>query len=323
VTAVAIAATVIATGTGGHLSGGAPSAVSPPAGALVRGVPPYYVLIADVTAITVRDTRTGAVLATVHPPRGDSFFTAAAGPDDDSFLLATSPSPRPPSYSVSPSRLYLLRFNPATHDTTLVRLPIPAVPDVVGLTIAPGGTELAVASLGPNGSQLRIFSLSGRLIRQWWEPGTICVLRFACLSWAASGYLAFLWTNNGTKGAKEGISVIPATAASGSLLNRSRLVVAFKEFGPHSPLFETQASVLSGDGATIAAAVILPRLSAFEEFSAASGKLTGRFWQSPRTLFTWMVLWGNRTGSTLIVVAPFPGPASALGSRSASSPGAG
>jgi hypothetical protein len=65
-----------------------------------------------------------------------------------------------------PERLYVLRFNPAAMSTTLIRLPIPSIPYPAGLTVCPGGTELAVASAGPNESELRIYSLSGRLIKQ-------------------------------------------------------------------------------------------------------------------------------------------------------------
>jgi hypothetical protein len=306
VSAVAIAATAIATGTGGH-QGRTPSAVSPGAEAHVHGLPPYYAFIGSYFdkhhparfyfATTVRDTRTGAVLATVRQPKGYSFDYAAPGAGDDSFLLLAI------NKVGNPAGMYLLRFSPATRGTTLTRLPIPVVPYTYVIAMSPNGTEVAVANgseaalSGRTPSELQIYTLSGRLLRQWRDLGQICLSLRHCLSWAASGYLAFTWSNGGTDKAAEGIRVIRAAAASGSLVRASRLVVPFTS-DPYNV-------VLSGDGATIAAAVTFADSSAFEVFSAATGKLAGRFWPSP-TNNVGSVFWSNLTGSTLLVSAPFP-----------------
>jgi hypothetical protein len=306
VAAVAIAATAIATGTAGR-RGGAPSAVSHRPEAQVRGVPPYYLAIMlppgqSGLVTTVRDTKTATVLATVSPPKGYWFIGAAPGADNDTFLLeANQHSERP--------ALYLLRFNPARRTTSLTSLPVPVTLYTDGLAVSPNGTEVAVASgtnTGKFPSKLQIYTLSGRLVRQWQAPGTICLgTGWPCLSWAASGHLAFTWTNNGTNVAVEGIRLIPAAAASGSLLGASRLVVPFKKV-------EISNFVLSGDGATIAAGVQLRPgrgvfYSAFEEFSAATGQLIGRYWPAPQgQIDVGSAFWSNWTGSELLVQAQFP-----------------
>jgi hypothetical protein len=297
---LAVVVTSIAIGTGGHRGGGA----APAASVHGSGLPPYYVEIMQPPGqsglvATVRDTRTAVSLATVQPPRGYWFIDAGPGADYDSFLLEANQYNGPPG-------LYLLRFNPRDRGTSLTRLPIAVTLYTHGLATSPSGTEVAVASgtnTGKVPSKLQIYTLSGRLIRQWQAPGTICLSGgLSCLSWAA-GYLAFSWNNNATNIAAEGIRLIPATAASGSLLGASRLVLPFKTVNAAS-------FVLSGDGTTIPADVQLrPRpgviYNVFEEFSAATGKLTGRYWPS-RQDFVGAVYWSNWTGSKLIVTAPFP-----------------
>jgi len=299
VTAVAIAATAIATRPGDHRSGTTPGTVA--SGIRLRGVPPYYVLVAEPQGnrvTTVRDTRTGAVLATVRPPRGDQFSYAAPGAASDSFVLLAA------NQRNNPTGVYLLRFNAADRRTSLTRLSIPLTNYSNVISMSPNGSEVAVASgsdAPPSAklpASLNIYTLSGRLIRQWRDPGTICISASSCLSWGASGYLAFLWTDNGSNRAEEGIRVIPMAAPSGSLLRASRLVLPF-------PGHLTTNFVLSGDGTMIAAAVLVGRGSAFEEFSAARGKLTARFWPSV-TSEAGYTFWANQTGSTLIVQAPSP-----------------
>ncbi len=307
VTAVAVAATAIATGPASHRrDGGAPSPVSPSAQAHAGGVPPYYVaMLASSTSLslttTVRDTRTGAVLATPTPPKGFWFIDAWPGPNSDSFVLEANEHSGPPG-------LYLLRFNPAGRSTSLTRLRIPATIYTRGLAVSPSGAELAVASgtnTGKVPSKLQIYTLSGRLVRQWQSPGTICLGWIPCPSWSSSGYLAFGWSNNGTNVAQEGVRLIPQTAAGASLLGASRVVLPLKTV-------IGSGIVLSGNGARIASGVLFyprPRTfdSALEVFSAITGKLIGRYWTSrPDVIGTGTVFWSNWTGTELLARAQFP-----------------
>jgi len=275
----------------------------------------YYVAIMQPfrqgVVTTVRDTRSGAVLATVSPPAGYQFGDAVAVPGYDSFVLAAQPVSPPQS---DPERLYVLQFNPATRSTTLTRLLIPAIPYPIGLTVSPDATELAAASAGPSGSDLRIYSLSGRLVRQWQGPGTICQNESTapCPSWAGSGYLAFGWVNYNASGyaggttapvtsrGANGARIIRATGASGSLLGASRLVVPFT-----SPAYTNL--ILSGDGKRIATDVLLRHgakfYNAYEEFSVTTGLRTGQYLQTSGDAVGG-VFWSNQTGSTLIIREP-------------------
>jgi hypothetical protein len=304
-----IAASLVITAAG-HTGGGVTRS-----SASGRGVPTYYVAIMAPhdhgIVTTVRDTRSGAVLATVNPPEGYHFSEAAAGPNSDSFVLAAQKWSPPPS---DPERLYMLRFNPVTLSTTLMMLPIPAIPYPDGLTVSPDGTELAVASAGPNESELRIYSLSGRLVRHWQDPGWICPASGTgapCPTWAASGYLAFGWANNlatlyigrsttepVTGPDANGARLIRATAASGSLVGASQLVVPAKTASYLN-------FVLSGNGKVIASAVVLRYrwggfYDVYEEFSAATGKPVGQHFKSNAGALGG-VFWSNQTGGTLIV----------------------
>jgi hypothetical protein len=309
VAAVAIAATAIAAGTHGHR--GPPSAVAPAAVARNRAVPSYYAAIMapprGVWFTTIRDTRTGAELATVRLPKSYDISNAVPGADD-SFVLEAAGHVR--------FTLFLLRFNPANRSTKLTKLPIPATYDADGVAMSPDGTELALANENfPGGpSDLQIYTLSGRLIRQWQDPGVICqgwVLDAAveneldCLSWTTPGYLAFGWTSNGKNAAADGIRLISPMASSGSLLGASRLAVPLK-------MADVSSFIVTGDGTTVAADVRLhPRsggsCSAFEEFSAATGKMTRQYWPTRRDVTAvGTVLWSNWTGSELVVAAQFP-----------------
>jgi hypothetical protein len=283
---IAIAATSVAIGTGAGQRGAESSRTS---------LPPYYVAVSlpgtnDQTVTTVGNTRTGAVLARVHPPTGWSVIEATAGPDNDSFLLETI-------YRQQIGRIYLLKFSPADRGTRMIRLPIPAVRPATSLAISPSGTEVALSA----GSQLRIYTLSGRLIRHWRSPGRICPaagLAEPCLSWATSGYLAFSWYQPNDAGAS-GIRLIRATAASGGLIRESRVVLPSKAFkGPVDP-----SILLSRDGTTLAVNAEVRRSGKmvwrFEEFSVATGKLTWLF--RPGAMASSVPWWTNRTGSTLIV----------------------
>jgi hypothetical protein len=312
---LAVIATSIAIGTSGHAGddgarSGQSTVPSPAVSSSAphgSGLPSYYVAIMSLPNLpglvtTVRDTRTGASLATVHPPAGYWFIDAAPGAGNDSFLLIANQHHGPPG-------LYLMRFEPADRHASLTRLPIAVTLDTGGLAMSPTGTEVAVASgtnTGKVPSELRIYTLSGRLIRHWQDPGTICLTAgLPCLSWAASGYLAFGWNNNDTNPAVEGIRLIRASAASGSLLGASRLVVPFKTA-------QTATSVLSGNGTALAVGVPLRSRSrgsymAVEEFSTATGKLIGRFSSTPQIQGEF-AFWSNWTGSELIVLADFSRP---------------
>ena len=288
VIAIAVASVVLTAGAGG-LSGPAPSAAG-------NALPRYYVATAATVADgspTVRDTRTGAVLATVRMPVDYAAVVAAAAASDHSFVLAAIGD-------AGPTRLFLLRFDPATRQTSLTRLPIAGMPqqDFSGLAVSPAGTQIAVALSGSKHSELRIYSLTGRVVRRWQGAGQIGLLGVPCLSWAANGTLAFNWVDRG-------IFLLHAAAASGPLSAVARLVVPGSRIG---------SLALSQNGSKIAAVVWHPDRPGstsgfleFEEFSVASGKLISR--PAGKRHFGLFVIWSNASGSSLIVRVHEEGPA--------------
>jgi hypothetical protein len=305
---IAIAATAVAIGSGGHAQTSGLNSANPATVPYRGELPPYYVAIMTAPqgglVTTLRVTRTGKVLATVQPPAGYSFIDAAPGSDDRTFLLEAGQHGQRLG-------LYVLRFRPSSRGTSLTRLPIPMPRLASGLAMSPGGTEIALATgtnTGQYPSKLQIFTLSGKLVRHWQDPGTICLLGAngsPCLSWPDSGYLEFSWTNGGTNVAQEGIWQIRASAASGSLLRASRFVMPFRAG-------DTDDFVLSGDGARIAVGFQLhsgPRTfyCAFEEFSAATGQRIGRFSSRHADVDGGgTVLWSDRTGRAVLMWAQVP-----------------
>jgi DNA-binding beta-propeller fold protein YncE len=257
----------------------------------------------------------------VAGPSGYQINDVIAGPSNRSFVLVVGEA------RSTQTHLYLLRFDPARGTTTLTRLPIPGLPYPAGLALSPDGTQVAVAlQYAKQPQQLRIYSLTGHLIRQWQEPGLICYPPVAtpCLSWAADGRLAFKWARTfkivyqipvgwrrvvpDIQYIDGGIFVIDASARSGSLKAASRLVV------PNH--YSIDSSVLSGDGRTIATVVdvALPVrvghltgiriLRQFEEVSATTGKVISRPWppiSSASSPGPYAVYWSNASGSRLIV----------------------
>jgi hypothetical protein len=287
----AIVAASVAIGTSGHRGGSAPATRVD-----IKGLPPYYFSTANDFSYAVYGTRTGALLATVHNPRGWSFVAAAPGPDNHSFLLEAGHRDQ--------ARIYLLRFHPADDSTNLTRLLIPVLPNAT-FAISPSGAEVAESSNSSTGAQLRVYTVDSRLIREWRESGAICPDAgpgVPCLSWTASGYLVYSWAAaKGTSG--DGVWLIRVSAASGRLLRASRKVLPWKTVWIRA----ITNFLVSGDGTKIAIQVPVGRSGTivyrFEAFSMSTGKLTARFW--PRHGTTAEVGWWiNRTGSTLIVGGP-------------------
>lgn len=179
----------------------------------------------------VRNTRTGAVLATIRPPLPVRSFSAVTGSADDrTFVLAAQAYKEPAP--VAWTRLYLARFSPAGTKVTLTALHItlPASTQLTGLALSPDGRQLAV-SLGTGHlqtvAQVRIYTLATGAMRVWQDKG------FASygpagqsLSWDQHGYLAItFWLRSGNTSTitNEGVLLLDSATGGGSLLASSSL----------------------------------------------------------------------------------------------------
>ncbi len=180
----------------------------PPAASAVSGtgvtsaaaVPPnYYAALDDpsgtafndqktahVVDVVVGDTSTGQRIATVTPPKGQTFAGVTAAANDRAFVVAAeSSSVRANAFSKAPvAAWYLLRIAPGrTKAALLTKLSIPAQPAgtaISGIALSPDGSELAVMVQGGVWSvnntlsgtagplTLSVYSVStGKALRTW------------------------------------------------------------------------------------------------------------------------------------------------------------
>ena len=164
--------------------------VLPATAPIQSSVPPYYVSLTSVrpmplrkpqawpvlTTATVRDTATGALLASIVPPQPYTEFTyVSAAADDRYFVLAAQYGT---GLGASHDGFFLLRINPtavnAAARATLAALPLAALPgtdEVQSMALSPNGRLLAtvVAHLVPHmGSlYLRVYNLASGRSRTW------------------------------------------------------------------------------------------------------------------------------------------------------------
>jgi hypothetical protein len=341
---VAASLAISATFHGGH------RAARRPAGPFA-GLPPYYVAlavkkphlkptIAQRQFAQIRATASGAVLASVTPPKPYGTFSAAAADDGRTFVLAankwkvtrwTGGSFANPTAT----RFFLLRLGAGGRPGPLTPLPIPAMParaTISGFALTRDGTKLAVALRGGRGGgpgpAIEVFSLVTGAKRVWTWPGGGPITNNAggngeVLSWTADGRtLAFQqWVGNSID-----VRLLDATTPGGSLQSDSRLAVQWRDdaeslhfvHGKASSIIDGFSALITGDGTKIVAATVsetrhpLNSELAFTEFSASTGKVVkvlGR-WPIPGLYpgQTQDVLWTSPSGSTLIVLAHVPGP---------------
>ena len=297
----------------------------------LRKVPPYYAGLADPSDIVggqravIRSSRTGAVLATVRPPRPFGLFTwVSAAADDHTFILAAQRywpiasgnrgMPAERHDNTTPTSFFKLSFTPSGRTARLTELPSLGTvvsSQLAGMAVSPDGTKLALDLR----QSIQVISLATGAKRTWRWPGGGWVGNWKpfgqVFSWSAGGNeLAFQQWSGGSPSIAH-VRVLDTTAP-GRSLSRARLVITF----PASSRVLTlggQNTLLTPDGAKIVAATMkqaakspYPVQLEITEFSARSGKIersmdTFRFpssgpWQE--------VLWSNAQGSTVIVTDP-------------------
>ena len=180
----------------------------PARSAALSSVPPYYVALTSAATpaqAVIRATATGAVVATVRPPKPYGTFNFVSGAADDrTFVLAaqrwwpvTSGSGGPAAQqrdNTTPIVYFRLRFDPAVGAvrlTRLERLPELGSTEVTGIGLSPDGTRLALAlrfltvgrtrpgrngpgspgEPGGHGPGIQVYTLATGASRGWVYPG--------------------------------------------------------------------------------------------------------------------------------------------------------
>ena len=159
--------------------------ISAPPAPAAGGVPRYYAALVPQppqgfqNKLVVGNTLTGGRLATLTPPRGNSFSVVTAAADDRTFVVAAQPIYDGAADKQFPARTwYLLRIAPGTSSQArLTRLP--TLPDLKGayllaVALSGSGREIAVGFI-PNYAtspqspvQVRVYSVTtGNLERAW------------------------------------------------------------------------------------------------------------------------------------------------------------
>jgi hypothetical protein len=288
-------------------------------------IPPQYAVI--------RNTVTGATLATIRPPKPfRTFEWVAGGADDRTFVLAAVARRTQSVEAGYPAKLFRARFDPATGKVRLTALPIPEIPagnenyaansfrttTIAGLALTRSETTLAVGLevMTKHGiqTQIRVYSLDSGAVKIW--RASTGNLGFGDqprleLSWGPGGILAFNWSGLITcnqercrESADSGIRLLNTRAGGTSLIGDSRLVVHGS-----SGKFVANDGVLTADGQKIVTCwevdpgPFRPHEITFEfgEYSAATGRQIGILW---RAATGESLEWANSSGSVLVVQAP-------------------
>ena len=265
------------------------------------------------------------------PPSPYGTFTHVAGAADDrTFVLAAQRwAPMRPGRKGAAARqldnsamtkFFLLRFGLAARPPRLRALPVPGVPGgdvngarsgLAGIAISPDGGKLAIMldRPAPASPQIKVASVATGSEKTWaWQgPGWIDDYRETAqpLSWAADGRtLAF---KQGRGNYTTGVRLLDTTARAGNLRSASRLAAEWHFAGD-----QAGSIAITPDGTKIIAPVTAflrrPLRSDLQitEFSAITGKVlrVAGHWHYAGTAGGQDVRWTNRSGSTLIVVAP-------------------
>lgn len=302
--APALSGSVTSCATGSAAPGAPPGMTT--VSAALASVPAYYVVLTrpDASlrnAAVVRDTATGAILATLTPPSPYRTFTqVTAAADDRTFVLAAAPPPN--DQSRQPTGFFLLCLNAVGQPSAgLTALPITAEQygtDLTGLALSPDAGKLAiVVSTGraddPGSSDIVIFTLATGSATEWqwrtsgwignWKPNG------SPLSWTANGQtLAFqAWQEHETpptrplparlhKNVKVSLStqvrLLDAEGPGGSLTSSTLAV----EWTAPGKLLLGANTIISPDGTKIACVIRQLSISGVAtEYSVTSGKIVG------------------------------------------------
>jgi hypothetical protein len=292
-------------------------------GLALRAIPRYYAALVAYAytrqsgyyyQVEIKDSRTGATLATARPPVGfDSFTYVTGAANDRTFALAAV---RPGRSNVE--RLFRAQFSPDGNTLMLAQLPMNPGISLNGIALSPNGADLAIdGQTGPRDLhfEVSVIPMRGGPVKTWTARGGAQSVP-APMSFARDGMLVFTGLIRvATKEAKNlwlgGLWLLDTRTAGGSLGADSRLLLGRPDYGWSL----TQAVMSSGGALVTVSARRIPRRGfyvssgEFREYSVATGKLTRVLWPvhvGPATaplgprLWVW---WSNSSGSVLVVLA--------------------
>jgi len=314
------------------------------------GVPAYYVALftaakpqSDVandlgasslaySAAELRSTQTGAVLATITPPKPYVSFTGVTGASDDRTFVLSAQGPEPSAVPPYPAqRFFLLRIDRAARAgarMTLTALPAGYVPAGYGIremALSPDGTHLA-AGVGENlgyAEELDVFDLATGTEQAWSTrtcaecmPNAGGNLWFGvntdALSWAAdSQHVAFTWNNT--------VRLLDTRAAGSDLLTDSTTVATWT--GGVTGLNQWRGAIITPDGRTVLGIEELggmnlrgPIREHLVSWSTATGKQIAVLNNlNARNLGDYeQILYTNDDGSVLVLTYQRPGAKAAI-----------
>ena len=314
------------------------------------GVPAYYVALftaakpqSDVandlgasslaySAAELRSTQTGAVLATITPPKPYVSFTGVTGASDDRTFVLSAQGPEPSAVPPYPAqRFFLLRIDRAARAgarMTLTALPAGYVPAGYGIremALSPDGTHLA-AGVGENlgyAEELDVFDLATGTEQAWSTrtcaecmPNAGGNLWFGvntdALSWAAdSQHVAFTWNNT--------VRLLDTRAAGSDLLTDSTTVATWT--GGVTGLNQWRGAIITPDGRTVLGIENLGGLNLrgpirehLVSWSTATGKQIAVLNNlNARNLGDYeQILYTNDDGSVLVLTYQRPGAKAAI-----------
>jgi hypothetical protein len=327
VAAVVIASLSLASGMHGPGGGAAGSSAGTAAGAgATGGVPAYYVALTSAATpaqAVIRATATGAVVATVKPPKPYgtfNFVTGAAG--DRTFVLAaqrwwpiasgTRGLAAEKRDNTTPVVFFRLRFDPGTRTARLTALHVPRkIPasSLDGIAVSPDSSRLALA-LYP--AQIEVITLATGSARHWIWPGAAPSTgpwvgnskpSGQPLSWTANAHtLAFPLTAE--SGGITWVMLLNISSPGGSLQSAARRGVSFLGLGHLKP-GPVGNALITPDGTRITTITmrLKPSQARVTEFSVRTGQPVSPppAGTAPGPLTPWSVLWTDSSGSTLIV----------------------
>jgi hypothetical protein len=121
--------------------------------------------------VTVRDTYSGAVLATVSAPAPYGTFAFVTGTGRPGVWVAGAQRWQPARRSAQPVRLFLLSYDGATQRVSTSPLPVPALSgsQLQGVAMSAGG-RLAVVLAAGSDVDVRVYALPGGSVRTWQVP---------------------------------------------------------------------------------------------------------------------------------------------------------